>query len=198
MRSFSQDARSAQALLKPYTFRSGRFLRIKCMAKLRKSFLLLLCCLPFLAANAQTVEVIDFPAFESRLANTSDTLFVYNFWATWCRPCVEELPYFERLNAAYANHKVKVVLVSLDFPNMLDKQLIPFIQKNEVASEVILLDAPRYNEWIDKIDPEWSGALPATLITVNGRESGGFIPRQITYEELESAVKAYLPVEMKP
>ena len=45
----------------------------------------------------------------------SDTVYVLNFWATWCAPCVEELPSFEKLNKAYAGKPVKEVLINTDF-----------------------------------------------------------------------------------
>ena len=57
--------------------------------------------------QAQDIPVIeDFATLEARMNQPTDTLIVYNFWATWCRPCVAELPYFEKLNQEYAEKKV--------------------------------------------------------------------------------------------
>ena len=56
----------------------------------------------------------------------NDTTYVINFWSTWCAPCVKELPYFEQVNQKYTNRKVKVILVSLDFPKQLETKLKPF------------------------------------------------------------------------
>lgn len=95
---------------------------------------------------------------------SSDTTYVINFWATWCGPCVKELPYFEALNAKYSNKAFKQILVSLDTPRKLESKVIPFISKNEIKSEVVLLADGKYNDWIDLIDPRWSGAIPITLI----------------------------------
>ena len=94
----------------------------------------------------------------------ADSTYVINFWATWCVPCVKELPYFEELNAKYKDKAFKQILVSLDAPKKLERKVIPFIDKNKIESEVVLLADGKYNDWIDLVDPRWSGAIPITLI----------------------------------
>ena len=94
----------------------------------------------------------------------NDTTYVINFWATWCKPCVEELPFFIELYNTYRGEKVKLILVSLDFKNQIEKKLIPFIEKHQLKPEVVALADPDANKWIPKIAEEWSGAIPATLI----------------------------------
>lgn len=108
------------------------------------------------------VEIYDFKGLEPLLTAEDDRTYVINFWATWCKPCIEELPYFEDLQAE--NKDIKVILVSLDFPDKLESQLKPFIVEKKLKSQVVLLDDPYENEWIPKIDTTWSGAIPATLI----------------------------------
>lgn len=95
---------------------------------------------------------------------SQDTTYVINFWATWCGPCIKELPYFEELNALYEGQAFKQILVSLDDPKKLESKVIPFLTKNNIRSEVVLLADGKANSWIDKVDPEWSGAIPITLI----------------------------------
>jgi thiol-disulfide isomerase/thioredoxin len=111
--------------------------------------------------NAQ-IEIYDFNGLEPLLTTEDNRTYVVNFWATWCKPCIEELPYFEDLQAE--NKDIKVILVSLDFPDKLESQLKPFIAEKQLKSQVVLLDDPYENEWIPKIDSTWSGAIPATLI----------------------------------
>ena len=113
-----------------------------------------------------------------------------NFWATWCKPCVEELPYFEQLREEYKDDKVEVILISLDLPNQIESRLKPFIKEHELRSQVVLLNDPNQNEWIPKVDPHWDGAIPATL--VYNKNERRFYPKSFTYEELEQTIKHYL------
>ena len=133
----------------------------------------------------------DFTAFQEKiLANKNDTTYVVNFWATWCKPCVKELPYFEKVNKEYADDKVKVILASLDFPNKIQSQVVPFIKKNKLHSEIVLLDDPDANSWIPKVSEEWSGAIPATVIYKN--DTRKFYEKSFTYEELKTEINKLL------
>jgi thiol-disulfide isomerase/thioredoxin len=132
------------------------------------------------------IKVLDFNQFENYIYQNSDKTYVVNFWATWCKPCVDELPAFEKLNTRYQDKNVEVLLVSLDFSNQLETKVIPFIQKNKIQSEVMILDDSDQNTWIPKVSETWSGAIPATLIyNSNSRE---FYEQSFTYEELETAL----------
>jgi len=136
------------------------------------------------------VTSLDYNQLKPYLERKDDKTYVVNFWATWCAPCVKELPYFEKINKAYANQNVEVLLVSLDFPKQVDKKLIPFIKRRNLQSEVVLLDDTNENVWIPAINENWSGALPATLIyNKNNRK---FYEQSFTYEALENELKTFL------
>ncbi len=109
-------------------------------------------------------EYASFDDFVEILYQEDDRVYVVNFWATWCGPCVKELPLFEEINTLYEDDKVSVILVSLDFENQIDTKLIPFIHKNKLRSRLVALFDGKYNDWIDKVSPDWSGSIPATLI----------------------------------
>ncbi|QIE59125.1 TlpA family protein disulfide reductase [Rasiella rasia] len=138
------------------------------------------------------LPIIDFKEFETTYLKATDTemTYVLNFWATWCKPCVKELPYFEELNATYKDKNVSVVLVSLDFPENIEKQVLPFIEKHQLKSEVVLLDDPDANSWIPKVSKEWSGAIPATIIVKGDQYK--FYEQSFTYSELETELKLIL------
>lgn len=138
-------------------------------------------------ADGVSVKSFNFASFEPYLKQQDNTTYIINFWATWCTPCIKELPYFEKINADYKDRNVKVVLVSMDLPRQAESRLIPFIKKKGLASEVILLDDPDANAWIEKVDPSWSGAIPATLIY--NKTTRKFYERSFTYEELETELK---------
>jgi thiol-disulfide isomerase/thioredoxin len=140
--------------------------------------------------NQLAIPSYDFEEFQQFLQKKNDTTYVVNFWATWCKPCIKELPYFEKINTEYADDKVKVILVSLDFPDLLEKQVIPFVEKRGLKSQVILLDDSDANSWIPKVDAAWSGAIPATVIY--NKKNRTFYEKAFTYEELETEIKAIL------
>lgn len=115
--------------------------------------------------RSQNIQVFEkFEEFEKSVFRNNDTIYVINFWATWCKPCIKELPYFENFNKNTSNSKIKVLLVSLDFKNQIKSHLLPFISKNKYTSEFILLSDKDYNTWLEKVDGEWSGSIPATLL----------------------------------
>lgn len=146
--------------------------------------------LKFTTWSASSIPVINYDEFKKRLEDVEDDkLYVFNFWATWCKPCVEEIPYFEEINKNY--NAVEVVLVSLDFSEKLEELVVPFANKYQLVSEVVLLDDTRSFYWIPDVDENWSGAIPATLMfSKNGKE---FFEKAFTFEELEQEIKTRLP-----
>ncbi|MDB5233506.1 MAG: hypothetical protein JWR44_499 [Hymenobacter sp.] len=157
-----------------------------------KSVLLSLALLGASPSFAQKVAVIKFPELQKRLARPTDTTYVINFWATWCAPCVKELPNFEQVRTASANKKVKVLLVSLDYASQLEKKVKPFVKQRGLKSEVVLLNEPDPNEWIEKVDAKWSGALPFTLIVNNKTKQRVTFERELSQAELTSALRKFL------
>ena len=121
----------------------------------------------------------------------NDTTYIINFWATWCKPCVEELPYFEDIHRKYSNQPVKVILVSLDFKTHIETKLLPFIKKNKLESEVLSLVDSDANSWIDKVETTWDGAIPVTIVYNKNKRK--FIGEQFAnHDELESILKTFL------
>ncbi len=144
----------------------------------------------FLNGNAQEIPTYNLEQLENYIFNDEDVTYVVNFWATWCAPCVKELPYFEKLQAE--NENIKVVLVSLDFANMKESRLIPFVEKRKIKSEVIHFVEKDPNYWIPKISPKWSGSIPATLMVNGKKDVKEFF--ETTFEstqELEDLLKRY-------
>jgi thiol-disulfide isomerase/thioredoxin len=134
---------------------------------MRLIFLLLL--LTASASQAQNIPIIKQAELYDLLAKQDDTLRVVNFWATWCGPCVQELPHFEKLQRNHHDKPLKVILVSLDFPSQLQKRVVPFVKKRKLTSTVLLLDGGDPNQWIDRVEPRWSGSIPATLFLYKGK-----------------------------
>lgn len=85
--------------------------------------------LSLVRVEAQDIPMVNFDGLAPFLSKKNDTTYVVNFWATWCRPCVEELPYFLEAEEKFKGQKVKFIMVSMDFPKMLESRLKPFLQK---------------------------------------------------------------------
>lgn len=142
--------------------------------------------------SSEAIPVYDsFSELEPIFHQKTDTTYVINFWATWCKPCVKELPYFEALHETFAGQKMKVILVSLDFKKDIERKLIPFVKEHQLKSDVIALTDGKYNDWIDKVDGDWGGAIPVTI--VYGPKGRKFIGEQFANAaELNDIVKSLL------
>ena len=138
----------------------------------------------------EDLTVYNFEGLEPMLHREDGTLYVINFWATWCAPCVKELPYFEQINTELKDENVEIILVSLDMPKMWETHLIHFLQKKELKSEVVVLDDTKQNEWIPKVAANWEGAIPATLIYKGGNRK--FYETPFTYESLREEIDTFL------
>jgi thiol-disulfide isomerase/thioredoxin len=119
--------------------------------------------------SQSTVPVFDLSQFQKRVMVKNDTLYIVNFWATWCKPCVEELPSFQKASQTFSSLPVKIILVSMDMRSR-GSQVSEFLQKNNYTSETFILSAGNPNVWIDKIEPKWTGAIPITLFYKNGKK----------------------------
>ena len=159
-------------------------------AKLPKLLVLLSLILLGNSLHAQTVKSLNINQLEARVNKGGDTVYVVNFWATWCAPCIAELPYFEKLQATYKNQPLKVLLVSLDAKSKLDKVVVPFVKRNKYKNEVFLLNETNEQIYIDRISKEWSGALPATLVINKKKNLRKFYEKEFTYAELEKTYQS--------
>ena len=139
------------------------------------------------------VKVLNYEELKSIINKNDNKLYVVNFWATWCRPCVEELPDFMEVNRKYnTNPRFKMILVSMDMASEIETSVKPFLQKNKMDVETYLLDDnKRMNEWIPAVDKSWSGAIPATVFYRNGKKLE-FFESRMPKIELEKIINKYI------
>jgi thiol-disulfide isomerase/thioredoxin len=133
-------------------------------------------------------KIVSLNQLQELISTPADQIKIINFWATWCAPCVKELPLFEEIHKS--RNDVTVFLVSLDLDLDPDaKKVDAFINRKHITADVYILNESNSGSWIDKIDSSWTGALPATLIlnTRNGKKT--FIERTLKLGELELIVE---------
>ncbi len=135
---------------------------------------------------AQEIKTYNFEQIEPLFHYQNDTTYVINFWAMWCKPCVEELPHFEAIRKNYSDKKIKVILISLDFGKNVKERLKKFRLRKKIDSEIALLDDPDADSWISKVSEKWDGALPATVIYRKDQKE--VFTRQVSYKELAKSI----------
>lgn len=142
------------------------------------------------STSDKEIEVMNFDKLKPFLEKKNDSLYLVNFWATWCAPCRMELPAIEKAGKKYSKKKFKILLVSLDMPEEIQSRLYPFIRKNSIRSEVVLLDDPDQNRWINMVSKDWSGDIPFTVIY--GKKFRQYFNRPLQYEFLDSLLNSKL------
>lgn len=162
---------------------------MKSIAKYPLFCFVLLCGTISFCADAQEIKVIRFDELEQLTKQSESKVIVVNFWATWCKPCLEEIPSFKTISEKYRLKDVTLILVSLDFARDVER-VKAFATRKEISNHVVLLNEPDYNSWIDKIDPSWSGALPATVLLTKTEKE--FYEKKFEGDELEKRVEALL------
>jgi thiol-disulfide isomerase/thioredoxin len=148
-------------------------------------------------STSATISNLFPPAGSVRLIETKEgvqeilqqhgsELLVVNFWATWCSPCVAEIPYFVELSKAYPEQKIRVVGFSTDLSSQVDTAVVPFLRKREIPYSNVVLFLDDAQEVIELVSEKWGGELPATFFfDKNGKKVGealGAVTRDELFE----------------
>jgi len=145
-------------------------------------------CLSALFGFSQSTRIVNVQDLINLIDSKSDKIQVINFWATWCGPCVKELPTFEKLNKEKSAN-IKVTLVSMDLDLDPDpSKVYKFIERKQIKSDVLLLEEKDSNTWINRISNDWSGALPATLLVNSKSGKKKFIEKPLSEKELQNLI----------
>lgn len=142
-------------------------------------------------AKGQTIPSWKITKLEDFIAK-SDSVLVINFWATFCKPCIEEIPYFESIVSRYKDKKVKLLLVSLDLKDEYPKNIKSFITKNKYSSQVVWLNETNADYFCPKVDKAWSGGIPATLLINPKTGYRKFFEDELKPDEFEGELKKAL------
>ena len=134
-------------------------------------------------ATAQP-KIVKLAELEKLIKAPSEKIQVINFWATWCGPCVKEMPLIEKVGQERPDIRITLVSMDLELDENPDK-VFKFVERKQLKSDVIILDAPDPNSWIDKIEKEWNGSLPATIVINTKTGKRVFAGKELKEGELE-------------
>jgi thiol-disulfide isomerase/thioredoxin len=119
------------------------------------------------AALPVTIENIDTSGIKELIRNKSDKLRLINVWASWCGPCVQEFPDFVILDRIYRSREFEFVSINADKLSRKDN-VLKFLQKNEASNKNYIFNSDNNYALVEAIDPQWSGALPYTMLIEQG------------------------------
>ncbi|MBS4044276.1 MAG: TlpA family protein disulfide reductase [Chitinophagaceae bacterium] len=154
----------------------------------KRIFILLVFFGCIVVANSQKITTFKINDVVKYYSAKNDTVYIINFWATFCKPCIEEIPDFIKLVEQYKSKKVKLLLVSVDLPSYLPKKLPEFIKANKFNTNHAWLNETNADYFCPKIDEKWSGAIPSTLIVNNKKKYRKFFESELTAVEFEKAL----------
>lgn len=135
-----------------------------------------------------TTRIVSQKEIENLLKTHRSELLIVNFWATWCGPCVKELPAFVKISHDYKEADVRVVGISIDFKSQVQEQVIPFLKEKKIPYSNIVFYGPS-EDLINFFSDEWKGDIPATFFYDRSGNQVGSILESIEYDELKMAVK---------
>lgn len=160
------------------------------MNKIFFSCLLILC---FTVGNVSAQSIPEWTLADLKTAiSKADKPTIFNFWATFCKPCVAEIPYFQQLVKKYDAQGVQLVLISLDLSEAYPKQISSFATKYKFTSPIKFLAETNADLFCPVVDESWSGAIPASLFVNNKTGYRKFFEEQISKEKLEKEIQAMI------
>jgi thiol-disulfide isomerase/thioredoxin len=146
-----------------------------------------------LSHGAKAQEIVKWKLDDLKAAiKNADKPTVINFWATFCKPCIEEIPYFQQIVKKYDSAGVRLILVSLDMKEAYPEKIRSFAKKLSFTAPIKFLDETNADLFCPAVDESWSGAIPASLFINNKTGYRKFFEQQLTRDSLEKEIKAML------
>lgn len=140
-------------------------------------------------AYSQRISKLKITDVEKYMAVKNGDVLVINFWATFCKPCVAEIPSFIKTVDKYKSSQVKLLLVSLDLPSYYPAKIASFVKKNNFNTNIAWLEETNADYFCPKIDSSWSGSIPATLILNTKTGYRKFYEGEMKDAEFETMLK---------
>jgi len=154
---------------------------------------LLYALLAFSSSNAQDIKKWKITDVLELLNAGKEEVLVLNCWATFCKPCVAEIPHFIRTIKKFENRSVNLYLLSLDLPSQYPDKIRQFIKSKQFTpAQHAWLEETDADYFCPKIDSSWSGSIPATLILNRKTGYRAFFEEEMTSAKLEIEIEKAL------
>jgi len=119
------------------------------------------------AQRPVSLDTLGVEGIKTLLKNEGDKLRLVNIWATWCGPCMQELPSFIDTDRMYRERDFEFITITTDNPEKMSKALAQ-LKKLQVSNKNYLYSGSDKYQLIEAVDPQWQGALPYTLLVEPG------------------------------
>lgn len=156
---------------------------------MKQILLLTLFFVAVFTVNSQDIAKWKITDVEKLMDTKNGDVLVINFWATFCKPCVAEIPSFIKIVEKYKSNGAKLLLVSLDLPAYYPVKIASFAKKHRFNTNIVWLQETDADYFCPKIDSTWSGSIPATLIINTKTGSRKFFEGEMTAVEFEAMLK---------
>jgi len=140
--------------------------------------------------SSELLRPISAEGLLAEIDKSSASIKLLNVWATWCGPCIEEFPSLLKLREQYQSRGLELILVSADMPEDVDK--IESFLRDQKVNFFTYLKTDSDEDFIKAMNPDWSGALPASFIYNRSGQLVDFWTGDLTYEEFESKINPFL------
>jgi thiol-disulfide isomerase/thioredoxin len=147
----------------------------------------------FVATDIYSQQIKSVKVTElEKLIKESKRPLIISFWATFCVPCLQELPYFQDITEKYKSQEVSMLLVSLDLKGYYPDSIMATVKKHKIVQPVVWLNETNADYFCPKIDSSWSGGMPSSLFVNNATGYHKFFEESLSKEKFEKEIQAML------
>lgn len=145
-------------------------------------------CLLLTTIQAQDIKVVKIETLKKEYIKPNDTTYIINFFATWCGPCIQEMPVINKFYQSTKDKKIQLIFVSLD-GGIAPAKLTKFIKKQKMEAPVFILNESSDFSWLSYIDQRWQGGIPATMVVNSEKKVKAFFETPMENGQLEFYLK---------
>jgi thiol-disulfide isomerase/thioredoxin len=137
-------------------------------------------------------QVIDVPGLKELMRRARGRVVLLHFWASWCYPCLQELPLVDKFAHDMKPRGLELLSISLDDPARMGPRVAALLRKSAPHLTANIVQFADADELIGAIDPTWPGAIPALFAYDHRGQAHGSLIGAVTRAELDALVGGLL------